>query len=486
MLNVSCQEDTVEPDLFGELVGQVLLEADNSAIANATISTNPPTSTVLTDNLGRFSFDNIKTGTYTIRAEKAGFVTAIESVSIFENQTANVVIKLNPVDGNNLPPTAPTSPTPANNSNDLPIDLALSWQAADPDSNALTFDLYLFNSLQGPGQLLAEDLTETTYALSGLKYGTTYFWQVAAKDGMSDPVFSETWSFSTEPFPAHPFVFVKINNGKYDLYAAQSASPADPLYLLTENAGSNFRPRFSPNGNRIAYISNIAPEAQLFTIKRDGTEPALVPAPIPIDGYDVSELDFAWSPDGTKLLYMRFNQLFTINSDGSGHQLFAEINLPDAFVEVDWSPVTNRIAARCRGALPYHSKILLFDSDGTYLEDIVDDLPGNIGGPVFSVSGNSILYTHDVDGLETPDGRQLNSHIFLKNLTSGDVTDLSIEKPIAPGTNDLDPRFSPDGNLIIFTNTLNVQNAARQVWIMNIQGKARTKLFENAEMPDWR
>ncbi len=474
-----CKEDTVEPDVFGLLYGNVVLESDNSPVANVTISTNPPTSTIETDNSGGFAFENLKVGTYTIRAELAGFVTAIESVSIFEDQTATVTIKLKPANQNNNPPTLPVLIAPINGDGDQDISVMLRWSAEDEDEDTLTYDVYLFNSTQNPNTLIANDLETDSLVINDLKFGTTYFWQVAVKDGKSDPVFGEVWAFSTEAFPNHPWVFSKVNNGKYDIFAAEIANGA---YRLTEQDGSNYRPRISPDGNRIAFLSNIFPNTQLFTMKRDGSEVTLVPAPIPVDGDDKFELDFAWSPDGTKLLFMNENKLFRINLDGSGFELFAE--LPDAeFIEVAWTPIGNKIAARCVGTVPYESKILLYDVDGNFIAYLVDDDPGSLGGPVFSVDGNSILYTYDVSGFEVPEGRQLDAHIFMKNINTGVVTDLSVEKE--PGFNDLDPRFSPNGALVIFVETNNAPNSPKNIVIMNLEGEGRTPMFLNAEMPDW-
>ena len=78
---------------------------------------------------------------------------------------------------------------------------------------------------------------------------------------------------------------------------------------------------------------------------------------------------------------------------------------------MDWSGQSNLIAARTVGDLPFESRIILYDEDGVFIEETIPDLPGSIGGPAFSIDGNSILYTWDTLGFESPDGRQLESHI---------------------------------------------------------------------------
>lgn len=476
---LGCQEDKVEPDLFGSLTGTVSFQSNSLPVAGATISTSPATSNTLTAADGSFEFESIKEGTYAIRAELDGYLAAVESITIEEGQTSSVILVLVPGTPNNTAPEPASSPIPTSGESAVPLDLELSWLASDADEDELTYDIYLFEAGQSSGNnLIASGLSDPNYSLSDLRYGTTYFWQVAVNDGTADPVFGEVWEFTTLPFPNHSFTYAKINNGVYEIY---SGGIANEFYQLTEN-GSNYRPRFSPQGNRIAYINANFPEKRLFVMNRDGTNPEIIPTNLAIEGANDLELDYSWSPDGTQLLYMRSNRLYKINIDGTGLALFAE--LPnDEFVEVDWSGPTNRIAVRTVGNLPYQSKILLYDEDGGLLEELVPDVPGSIGGPTFSIDGNAILYTRDTTGFESPDGRQLESHIFIKDLTTGITTDLSVNKPL--GFNDLDPRFSPNGAFIVFTQADNFPNAQKDIYIMNLDGEGRVKLFDNAEMPDW-
>ncbi len=484
LLAAACSEDTIKPDIFGSLSGQVLLEGSSTPVADAFVSTNPPTSQVITDAQGRFVFDEIEVGNYTIRAEKTGLVATSESVAILENKESAVIVTMSEKTVGNGLPSTPKPILPLNGATGLDISLQLKWTASDPDDDALTFDVYTFHSLQGAGNLVAEGITDTVFQLANVRYGTTCFWQVVAHDGENDPVFSEVWSFSTKDFPPHPFVFAKIANGKYDVFAAQSANPSLPLYQMTDLAGSSFRPRISPLGDKVAFLNNNFINTQIFVMKRDGTDPTLVPASLQIDGKDMFQLDYCWSPDGTKLLFMNRNRLYTVNLDGSGFELFAELPVTEEFVEVDWAPVTNKVAARTVGSQPYIGRILLFNSSGSLEQELVSDLTGNIGGPSFSIDGSAILFTHDIDGLETPDGRQLNAHVFLRKIATGATTDLSIEKP--SGFNDLDPKFSPNGAQVIFVETSNAPNSQRNILIMSDQGQGRLTMFQNAEMPDWK
>ncbi len=86
-----------------------------------------------------------------------------------------------------------TNLNPLNGEIDLPISgVTLSWDASDLDEDTLTYDVYFGESLA----LVSSDQTEKTFDLGSLSPGTTYFWQIVAKDGFGE--FSgEIWSFTT-------------------------------------------------------------------------------------------------------------------------------------------------------------------------------------------------------------------------------------------------------------------------------------------------
>ena len=112
------------------------------------------------------------------------------------------------------------------------------------------------------------------------------------------------------------------------------------------------------------------------------------------------------------------------------------------------------------------------------------DLDGTIGSPSFSIDGKMILFSYDVSEFQSPDGRQLDARVFLYNLETEVLTDISVEKE--EGTNDLEPRFSPTGAHIIFTNTPNDGISRKDIWKMERDGENRVLFVENGEMPDWK
>jgi TolB protein len=141
------------------------------------------------------------------------------------------------------------------------------------------------------------------------------------------------------------------------------------------------------------------------------------------------------------------------------------------------------------GANIYEAELYIINADGSNLTKVANDKPGRLDSPSFSIDGSRMLYSRDVDGYDSVSGRQLNGHIFMQKQDGTGLVDLSPSststvngKPA--GTNDLYPHFSPDGARIIFVNANNDGISPPEVWIMDLDGKNRVKLFNNASLPD--
>ena len=96
----------------------------------------------------------------------------------------------------NIPPIAPSSPTPSNTSVNQEISVSLSWSCSDPDGDVLSYDVY-FGTSSNPTALLAINQSEQNFLKSGLTYLTTYYWKVVAKDNKGGITSSPVWSFTT-------------------------------------------------------------------------------------------------------------------------------------------------------------------------------------------------------------------------------------------------------------------------------------------------
>ena len=104
----------------------------------------------------------------------------------------------------NSPPFVPSDPNPAANAVDVDTadgTVALSWTGGDPNPwDAVVYDLY-WGTAAGGLTLTAEGLAGPGDTLSGLAVGTTYYWQVVARDNEGAQTPGPEWSFTTRGPP---------------------------------------------------------------------------------------------------------------------------------------------------------------------------------------------------------------------------------------------------------------------------------------------
>src|SRR5690606_17590568 len=99
----------------------------------------------------------------------------------------------------NLAPEKASLLTPTNQAKDIEInDIELRWKASnDPNDDQVTNDIYL-DTVNPPVTVLKSGVYDVTLGLQEeLKYGTTYYWSVVAKDDSGAESDSEVAAFTT-------------------------------------------------------------------------------------------------------------------------------------------------------------------------------------------------------------------------------------------------------------------------------------------------
>ena len=489
-----CNEDVyIDPVQYTSVRGQVLYNASQQPARNAQVTLSPTSRVVSTDSSGNFRFDSVLVGSYTLQVSKTGYVTQVATVSATADASPLVTILLNDDKSQNRPPTIPTLVAPAINSTMQSTTLTLKWKATDPNRDSLTYDVLLFKSGVATPTSSYTGLKADTLVVSNLEYNTTYLWQVIVKDGVNT-VNGSIWSFATGSYPDYSYVFARRLNGRYQIFASNATGNAAQL----TSEGSNWRPIISPNKQQIAYISNVNTDLQLFVMNSDGSNKRQVTT-VPIAGLYQTDLSFSWSPDGTQLLYPNNDRLFAIRTDGTGLYVVSQAPSGRIFAGCDWTPQGNRIAARTTGTSIYDNEIITFQADGSGSRAVYTRRASRVGNPVFSVDGRQLTFSADSTSFMNEQGRQLDARIYLLDLTTNGIIDLSTYRNVnnqtnqnnkPAGTNDLEPRFSPNGAQVIFTNTDNTGNGVRSVYVVDIdrqiQTNSRRLLFTSAEMPYWR
>jgi hypothetical protein len=477
-----CSEDKIEYTGLGRITGKVIEKDSFIPLENAKVTINATNNAVFTDENGEYEFTDIPEGDYSLEVEKEEYVNGFEPVTVVADQSVNIIIELQRSDALNEAPTSATPILPEDNATDIGIETVLKWEEADdPENDPLTYKLEIRNDYNDD-VLIFEDITDTSYTISDLNYGVKYFWQVITSDGVNEDVYSTTFAFETLDFPNNRFLFSRIINGNNVIFSADQ--DGNEIQLTSTNSNC-WRPRKNQLTNKIAFLKIINGEIHLFKMDIDGTNQQQITSSIQPMAFKNSEIDYSWSTNGSQLIYAHFDKLYKINSDGSGNQQIYQTIDGMFITECVWSNNGNFIVLKTNNSNGYQASIYTIDMVGSIINIVAQGNNGALGGIDISVDNQKILYTRDMSGFEDSTYRQLDSHLFVFDTTNGISVDYSNYK--TNGTNDLDPKFSPNEAKIIFVNTSNDGISENKIVTVELDNEElRTVLFNNAYMPDWK
>lgn len=494
ILVVSCSEDTIDIVRTGNISGKVTDKVTGAALENVKITTNPASTTVFTDSVGRFRLNDVAVDDYSVQAELAGYATGFESTAVIEGNTAQVSFELTVSNTQNLPPVAPTLVSPEDGAEELPLDVTFIWEASDPENDELSYTLDLRNGTTDEMEIY-EVGQDTTFTVSNLQLATMYFWQVTVTDGTNDPVSSIISDFKTLTLPDNPYLFVKEKNGNLVIYSGAKDTVIGPnsqpdfnvLQLTSDNTNS-FSPRKSNILNKIAFLRNSGGSTHIFTMNFNGTGVTQITSQKPIAGFRTEELEFTWAQNDSKIYYPHFDKLYSVNSDGSGFKL--EYTTSDgAFISEVAVPQfdDDLVMLKTNNSSGYDIRIYTARLSTQSEENIIfENVNGAAGGIDISANADKALFTWDISGSQNSSYRIFNSRIFLYNIGSPN-TPIPLETDVLDGENEHDVKFSPSEGEIIFTRVKNNFGAVPAIYsfVFDQQSQDDQLLFTDSFMPDW-
>ena len=477
---VSCSEEKIGESEYGTVTGKVVSADTFEPMENVKILSSPTSSTVFTDETGKFTVSNVKVGEYSFQAQKEGYVAKFEAVSVTANNTSEIVFELSKSTANNKPPTAPVLVSPADNSNAQAVSLDLTWTATDPNNDVLTFKIILRNDSNSDVKTF-ENIKEKKLTLTDLSFGTKYYWQIEVSDGINTPVLSNVSTFTTIAFPTTRYLFVKKIGDNNVIFTSDDTGKQ---YQLTSSDKNSWRPRRNQQSKKIAFIATNGSQNDIYTMNFDGTEIKRVTNSVPIAGFNSDYIGYSWNAVGSEFVYPNFDKLYRISSDGSGLTKIFQTPNGKFISECDWSADGTKIALKVNDATGYNAEIYVINTSGAIITSIIAGQTGAIGGLHFSVTGLRLVYTRDISGFENSTYRQLDSRIFEYNFVTASSYQIATEK--TSGTNDLDVRYSPNESELIFTNTSNDGISIKNIVKTSIGvANSRAVLFTGSAMPDW-
>jgi Tol biopolymer transport system component len=206
--------------------------------------------------------------------------------------------------------------------------------------------------------------------------------------------------------------FTSARDGNSEIYTMDptgtDAVGAVPARRLTNNAGVDAGPDFSPDGLRIVFHSVRAghTNTELYVMSVDGSNQTR------LTNSSESSTFAAWSPDGSRIAFARgtsptattrgTRQIWVMNADGTGAQ---QVTAEGDNYRPRWSPDSKKLIfasdrdgdftnalAREKGPTFGLHDIYLMNADGTGLQRLTSIRTSLSGEPVFSPNGKQIAF----------------------------------------------------------------------------------------------
>lgn len=240
---------------------------------------------------------------------------------------------------------------------------------------------------------------------------------------------------------------------------------------ITEMPEGACQPAWSPDGDRLAFISpcgsnqEIYPGARIFLINADGT--GLTGLPYTPGG----DFDPAWSPDGGQIAFTSirdFNraQVYVYDFESGEIRSLSANTVRDN--QPAWSPNGDQIAFITTRRGPY--QIWIMDSEGG--EPILLSRSGSLKNshPVWSPDGKAILYTQSELLGGVP-------RLMVMLVEEGNYLEKRIVPEVIPMR---EASYSPDGEWIAFESWPEGSN--HDIYIMTSNGLAKQRLTEEESL----
>lgn len=240
-------------------------------------------------------------------------------------------------------------------------------------------------------------------------------------------------------------VFTNTRDGNVEIYSMNPDGSAQAR--LTNNVAFDGDPVWSPDGARIVFTSTRDGNEEIYTMNANGTGQTRLTSNAASD-FNLDRTP-AWSPDGAQIAFASNRDggvfdIFIMNADGSGQRNITTGVSAD-FQDPDWSPDGRRIA--CSQAIIQNGVkglygVLVMNADGS--NQVRLTFPGNIDiTPRWSPDGNKLVFASErVGDLGT---------FQVYSMTSVGTSQSRLTNNSGENSR---PAWSPDGTKLTFQSTL--------------------------------
>lgn len=225
------------------------------------------------------------------------------------------------------------------------------------------------------------------------------------------------------------FASNRILNSNYEIFT-MDPDGGNPTRITTDDADDT-EPSWSPDGTRIAFVR----DSVIWVMSADGTDQTNLHTADPIEHQHSSSP--TWSPDGTQIAYVFNGGIWVMNADGSDQHAFVTTEVND---DPAWSPDGTQIAfSRTTGP-----------GSEIWTKNIADGVEENVT--------NDLGAADDEEPAWTPDGQSLafSKHMNLTDIALVKTASANFVKPEGPYQYELTVENRSDVTAagIIVTDTL--------------------------------
>jgi Tol biopolymer transport system component len=271
--------------------------------------------------------------------------------------------------------------------------------------------------------------------------------------------------------------FASDRDGNNEIYVMNADGSGQKN--LTNNPPDDNSPAWSPDGSKIAFVSNRAGNKffEIYVMNADGSGVKQLTTNTAADSRNNFAADIcpAWSPDGTKIAFCRWSasvwEIFLMSVDGNGQQQITSSGA-DCYYPT-WSPDGGEIAYYNWSTTENNWKIFVINTTtrvASRLTNNASDFDEEY--PSWSPDGNKIAFISGNGG---------SFKIYLMNANgTGQPINLTNTR-----YNDYWPTWSPDSSKIAFERD---KDGNHEIYVMNTDGTGQKNITNspgNDRFPAW-
>ncbi|WP_445664886.1 DPP IV N-terminal domain-containing protein [Fodinibius sp. AD559] len=232
-------------------------------------------------------------------------------------------------------------------------------------------------------------------------------------------------------------VFISDRTGSRELYVMNDDGSSQER--LTTGGGSKTAPAISPDGTRIAYARG----SHVYVINADGSDDKALSTGT--EGVSNGNTVPSWSPDGSKLAFLSDRdgnlEVYTMNADGTNQVNISRNDSIDYMSTFSWSPDGSKILFSSDRGSGNDFEVYIANTDGTGIIQLTDNtFFDSIAS--WSPDGSKIAFTSNRDSnISDANGFE----IYIMNADGTGVTRLTNNSSYDSGS-----VWSPDGDEIAF------------------------------------